>query len=76
MQGKADSPFQVYEASEYPDKVLTQEEIEQRQTDDIVKLYQKKDSQHTKVVSKKKKKSFFEELWEKDHPQEAAELKQ
>ena len=68
MNGKADSPFQIFEAQEDPDKVLSKEEVEQEQADEIVKLYQKKDSQHPKVVSKKKKKSFFEELWEKDHP--------
>lgn len=75
MKNRADSPFQIYQAEEDPDNVLSKEEIEQQQTDEIVNLYQKKDSQHPKIIQKKKK-SFFEELWEKDHPQEAAEEKQ
>lgn len=68
MAGRSDSPFQIYEAPEDPDKVLSKDDLEQRQTDEIVKLYQKKDNQHPKIKSLHKKKSFFEELWEKDHP--------
>jgi len=68
MEGAADSPFQVYELPEDPDKVLSKDEIEQRQADEIVELYKKRDTQHTQVVSKNKKKTLFDELWERDHP--------
>lgn len=40
--------------------------LEERTTKDIVDIYQKD--------KKPKKKTFFDELWEKDHPQEALEL--
>lgn len=72
----SDSPFQVFQtASDNPEDYNTKEELEEKQSDEIVELYKKRDLQHTQVVTKNKKKSLFDELWERNNPQEAAELK-
>ena len=73
---RSDSPFQVQEtASDNPDDYISKEEQEQKQSDEIVELYKKRDAQHTQVVTKNKKKSLFDELWERNNPEEAEELK-
>ena len=66
MDLNSDSPFKVisyYEKEEH----LTKDELEDRKTKEIIDIYQK-----DKKPSKKK--TFFDELWERDHPQEAMEL--
>ena len=50
---------------------LTPEEKEDRETGEIVKMYQTKNGEP--VV---KHKSFFDELWEKNHPEEAKKFKE
>lgn len=69
MEGAADSPFQVFEAPEDPEKVMSKEEREQAQADEIVELYKKKDSSHPSIIlPNKKKKTLFDELWERNNP--------
>ena len=65
----ADSPFQVVRVDE--EQELTQEEKEEKETGEIVKMYQTKNGEP--VV---KHKSFFDELWEKNHPDEAKKVKE
>lgn len=51
---------------------MTEAEKEEANSNDIVEMYQKKD----KSPHVKKKKTLFDELWERDHPEEASEMKQ
>lgn len=67
MNTDGDSPFQIYQAFDESPKVLTKEEQEDKQADEIVDLYKKRDSSHSQVTVKHKR-SLFDELWEKDHP--------
>lgn len=77
MEDTVDSPFKVLEAPEDPDKGMSKEEQEQAQADEIVELYKKKDSQHPQIVQhNRKKKTLFDELWERNNPQEAAQLQE
>lgn len=63
VDASADTPFKMRKLE--PESELTPEEQEQKQTEDIVQIYD----------DKYKKSSFFEELWEKQHPSEAKALK-
>lgn len=49
------------------DKNLSKEEKLEQETSEIVDLYKKRDGQPVVV---KKKKTLFDELWERDHPEE------
>jgi protein tyrosine/serine phosphatase len=54
------------------DKNLSKEEKIEKDTTEIVDLYKTRDGQP--VVSKKK--TLFDELWERDHPEEVKALKE
>ena len=55
------------------ERLKTKEEIEEERTQDIVNLYQDKKEKDAII---KKEKTLFDELWEKEHPEEAKKIKQ
>ena len=67
--GNADSPFQTIKYSS--DAKLTKEQIADKNTDEIVNLYNTK-YEKSNNSSLAQKPSFFEELWAKQHPEEKA----
>ena len=54
-----DTPFMVKRPAD--EKTMSQEELEQTRSDEIMDIYNKKYGQ----------KSFFDEIWEREHPEEA-----
>lgn len=61
--GSGDTPFKVKRTSDQSH--MTAEEREQKSSDEIMEDYSKKYG----------KKSIFDELWEKEHPEEAKQMK-
>ena len=52
---------------------MTPEEVQDKKTNEIIDMFESKSE--AEPVVKMQKKSFFDELWAKDHPEEAAEQK-
>lgn len=56
------------------DEEMTPEEKDDKKTTEIIDMFESKAEAEPKVIMQKK--SFFDELWAKEHPEEAAEIKQ
>jgi len=68
----SDTMFETVEYDSELEKKKTPEEIKEEESNEIVNLFEKKYKSKSNSKVKKEMPSFFEELYAKEHPEEAA----